>query len=522
MTLTKRIYTILLVGLLIISSLIGVILAYSGVSVSYYATLEDNRPMMLLKDSTVVHILFAVLSGGLVCVFDGLFEKKLSTKTQERIARGVLIFSMLVVAVVGTIYVQSNPYYPQGDQLNTTAGAFYCKSGDYSMLQKGGYIGLYEQQKGFMFLYEILFTLFGDFCYKVAAEFHVLFAVLTVLAGYGFVKIQFQRPMARILYCLLMTVCMPYFLLLPYIYGDIPSICFCMILFWALSKYARGYRIRYVVLGAVMAALALMCRMNTWIVLIAVGIGMVLLAIYRQNYRPLVAGICIILAAFLTIKAIDLMYEKRSGYESGVGIPSILWVAMGLQETNGSAGVYNRYQQGVFEECEFDREVSAQIGKDYITVRIREFVDNPDMAKEFFWKKMSSQWTEPLFNSLSAIKTFKEGEPVPDGIQNLYYGSLRDTLWKSSNYYQSFVYIAFLLFAVGGFTTLKKGEENNVKWIPLIAIVGGFLFSLMWENQCRYCLPYYVFLLLYVPEGVLQWKDLPRRLPGKRNRLINR
>ncbi len=520
MTLTKRIYTILLVGLLIISSLIGVILAYNGVSVSYYATLEDNRPMMLLKDSTVVHILFSVLLGGLVCVFDGLFEKKLSTKTQERIARGVLIFSMLVVAVVGTIYVQSNPYYPQGDQLNTTAGAFYCKSGDYSMLQKGGYIGLYEQQKGFMFLYEILFTLFGDFCYKVAAQFHVLFAVLTVWAGYGFVKTQFQKPVARILYCLLMTICLPYFLLLPYIYGDIPSICFCMILFWALSKYAQQYRKRYVVLAAVMAALALMCRMNTWIVLIAVGIGLVLATIYKRNYRPLVAAICVILAAFLTIKAIDFMYEKRSGYESGVGIPSILWVAMGLQETNGSAGVYNRYQQGVFEECEFDREISAQIGKDYITVRISEFADNPDMAKEFFYKKMSSQWTEPLFNSLSAIKTFKEGEPVPDGIQNLYYGSLRDTLWKSANYYQSFVYVAFLLFVVGSFITFRKERGNNAKWIPLIAIVGGFLFSLIWENQCRYCLPYYVFMLLYVPEGVLQWKDLLTGILGKKKQAV--
>ena len=31
----------------------------------------------------------------------------------------------------------------------------------------------------------------------------------------------------------------------------------------------------------------------------------------------------------------------------------------------------------------------------------------------------------------------------------------------------------------------------------------GFLFSLMWEDQSRYCLPYCVFMLLYVPEGIM-------------------
>lgn len=512
MTLTKRIYIFLLVIMLICSLPIAILLAYNGLSYSYYSTLADGVPLVLMKDSLLVHVLLVVLAALAAVVLDYFFEKKLSRKTQERVALGVLIFSVLTILVLGTVYVQMTPYYPEGDQLNTTAGAYYCKAGNYMMLQKGGYIGLYEQQKGFMFLYEILFTLFGDFCYKTAAQFHVLFAGITVLAGYGFVRLQFDKPMTGILYCVLMTFCFPYSILLPYIYGDVPAICFSMVLFWVLAKYAKQYKVRYAVLGAVMATLALMCRMNTWIVLIAVGIGMILLAIRKKCYKPLVVVICILLTAVGSIKAIDFMYEKRSGYESGVGIPSILWIAMGLQETNGSAGVYNRYQQGVFEECDFDREISAQIGKDYITVRLREFADNPAMAKEFFWKKMTSQWTEPLFNSLAPTKTFKEDKPIPGWIQNMYYGPLRDIMWKSANYYQSLVYVAFLLFVAGAFLTVRKEQESSVKWIPFITVLGGFLFSLLWENQCRYCLPYYVFLLLYVPWGILQLRCLLRGL----------
>lgn len=50
------------------------------------------------------------------------------------------------------------------------------------------------------------------------------------------------------------------------------------------------------------------------------------------------AGTAILLTAALSVKAVDVIYEVRSGYPSGVGIPSILWVAMGLQETEGRAG----------------------------------------------------------------------------------------------------------------------------------------------------------------------------------------
>jgi hypothetical protein len=40
--------------------------------------------------------------------------------------------------------------------------------------------------------------------------------------------------------------------------------------------------------------------------------------------------------------------------------------------------------------------------------------------------------------------------------------------------------------------------------IPLIAVVGGFLFSIIWESQCRYVLPYYVMIVMYAPVGLNQ------------------
>lgn len=500
----KRLYLFLLTGLLICSFMVGGILTVYGCGYSYYPPVNTAQNDVLFKDNTLIHILAILLFGILFWQIDKRIFQKLTVGVQETVCRSVLIVTALLLFTAGTILVHTSPYYPVGDQLNTTAGAYYVMNGGYFMLMPSGYISMFQQQKGFMFLYEILFCIFGEFCYGVAQQFHVFFMVLALVSGYGFMKNISFKPIHRIIYCLLMLFCAPFMIFLPYIYGDVPSICFGMLLLWALSSYGRKFQKRYLVVACVAASLSLMCRMHTWILLIAVAIGMILMAIEKWNYKPLVAGLCIILAAAGTIKAVDIMYEYRSGYESGIGIPSILWIAMGLQETDGEAGVYNRYQQTVFEECDFNREKAAQVGKDYIVMRLGEFHNDIPMAVNFFKEKILSQWMEPLFESLAATSTFEEGKPVPDGIIALYYGSLHDVVWKCANYYQSLVYVGIILCLVGRARLLRKSGVSSVGWIPMIALIGGFLFSLIWENQSRYCLPYYVFILLDVPEGIMQ------------------
>lgn len=500
----RRLYTFLITGLLICSFMVGGILVFYGCGYSYYPPINTDANDILLRDNIFIHVLIILLVGILFWQIDKRIFQKLTCKKQETVCRSVLAVTAILLFASGTFLVHAIPYYPVGDQLNTTAGAYYAMEGNYIMLMPGGYIGLYQQQKGFMFLYEILFSIFGGYCYGVAQQFHVLFLVLTLVSGYGFVKNMSSRAIYRIIFCILMLLCAPFIIFLPYIYGDVPSICFCMILLWALSAYGKNLQKRYLVIACVAASLSLMCRMNTWIVLIAVAIGMLLTAIERWNYKPLVAGMCIILAAAGTIKAVDVMYEYRSGYESGIGIPSILWIAMGLQETDGEAGVYNRYQQTVFEENGFDREIAAQIGKDYIAGRLEEFRNNPQMAMHFFEEKILSQWMEPLFESLAATGTFEKGKAVTGWVKELYYGSLHNVVWKSANYYQSLVYVGIILCILGRDKKLRMGTMNSMAWIPIIALIGGFLFSLIWENQSRYCLPYYIFVLLDVPEGIMQ------------------
>lgn len=483
---------------------------YIGIRYSYFSATDYEQVAYQVKDSVWLHLCLFVgiclLSAILLNVWHVLIQIQGKKRTlwhdKEKLCKMILVLSCIVLAVVEYIYIADHPYYPSGDQLNTTAGAAYARAGNYLMFSKGGYIALYEQQKGLLFLYEILFTIFGDYCYDVAAKFHLLLSIVTLVSGYYFLKIVIKKVIYRILYCGLMITCIPCIIYLPYIYGDLPAICFTMVLFWALAAYGQRLQKRYIFLCAFAGAMALLMRMHTWVTLIAVGIGMILMALQKRKLRPILAALCMILAAEGGVKSLDIMYEIRSGYESNVGVPHILWIAMGLQETDGHPGVYNRYQQTVFEENQFDREISAQIGKEYIVARLAEMKANPAYCRYFFTTKVKLQWMEPLFEGLYATNTFDEEKEVPGWINSLYYGKFHDVVWKLSNYYQSIIYLSFLAFVLLSFCTKDKMLRDCVIWIPLITIIGGFFFSMIWESQCRYVLPYYVYMIMYAAIGL--------------------
>lgn len=494
------IYCFLVTAMLLSALFISLFLAFYGSRYSYYSQ-RDYSQLGWVEDTLWLHLglFFAAVvgTGILSCLL-----RKLDEKIQKRIGIGVLLFACAWILIVWSFYVRVNPYYPEGDQLNTTAMAYYIRQGNFSMLYKSGYIGMHQQQKGLMFLYEILFSVFGDFAYGEAKQIHVLLGVAALVSGYFFLRIHTKRVLPGILFCVFLMFCMPFMLHMPYIYGDIPSISLSMVVFWALSAYGKNGRKLLLVIAAILAGCALLCRMNTWIILIAIAIGLLLHAWKKQRWRFVLAAVLMLFVAEGAVKAVDVIYEVRSGYESGVGIPGILYIAMGLQETDGMPGVYNRYHQTVFEENGFEQEPAAEVGREYIRSRLQELSREPEVMVDFFKRKLQGQWFEPLYESLYSTRSFDDEKPMPDWIEALYYGELHDIIWKCANYYQSIVYLVMVVYVAGSLFGKGKMQVDGTFWIPLIAIVGGFLFSIIWESQCRYVMPYYVFMLLYVPLGL--------------------
>lgn len=509
---TELIYHGMLAVLLVSALTILLVLSYWACKYSYYGSVNYKIHNMLIRDVSWKHIIVFLLASLGTMAVDQILNRQ-NKAVQEKICLAVLTITCVLIFSLGTFYVVKNPYYPVGDQINTTAFSAYCREGNFIMLCPGGYMGMHQHQKGLGFLYEILFSVFGDFNYTPAKIIHVLWWVLTVYAGCQYLKITMDRAVFRVVYCMIMLGCIPYLLFLPYIYGDILSISFCMVMFWAASAYEHFGQKRYLLLAGLVASIAILARKNTLIVLTAMVIYSILLCLKKRKLQCLMIGMIVVLTAGAALKTVDIVYEYRSGYPSGIGIPSILYVAMGLQDTDGVAGVYNRYHQTVFEENDFQQEPSAQVGKEYIRNRLQGFAEEPAAAIDFFKRKLEGQWIEPLFESLRATESFEEGAVMPTYIANLYYGKMYDVVWKLSNYYQSMMYLAGLAFTIAaGILWWRHREMPAALWLPLISIVGGFLFSIIWEAQCRYVFPYYVFLALYVPKGLLETGKMIQRL----------
>ncbi|MCM1099922.1 MAG: hypothetical protein NC079_06520 [Clostridium sp.] len=484
-------------GILFLSALfIGLFLCYYSVRYSYYSS-TDYVPVYLIRDSELWNILIFLIA----CVLS-LFLNKLFQKLGERQRLAGYVFlglCCLLYAAVCLIWVTDLPYYPSGDQLNTTAAAYYNLNGNFSMIQKGGYIGKFPYQKGLVFLYEILFTLFGEFCYPTAAKMHIIMGIITLIFGYLFVEETSWNSICKILYCPLMLFCTPWLILTPYAYGDLPSICALTVLFWALLRFARTGHWRYIVLSCLLATFSLMMRVHTWIALIAMLIGMALAAWQKRRIQNLLAAILITTTAFGGIKLLDYSYALRSGYEITEGAPMILTLAMGLQNNEAGPGTYNNFQSNVLGSVDFDSDAAAAIGREDLQNSIDYFVANPDFAEWFFKTKVQMQWIEPSFETLMSTYSFPAEATIPDWINRIYFGDWHDPLMRFADRYQSLVYLGFL-FALP--VLIRKRRETAAMFIPLITIVGGFLFSIIWEAQCRYVLPYYLFMLLYVPEGI--------------------
>lgn len=276
-------------------------LVYHGVRYSYYRPKDADlfsKAMTFYQDKTWQHITFSI---AVFVILTGIYfflNRKPGLKEifdSERFGNVVLIISSLFLLVTGFIYIKYHPYYPVGDQINTAQGSVFAIEGNFIMFTKGGYIGLFEQQKGLLFMYEILFFIFGDFNFAAISRMHVLINVLTLIFGNLFIKEVSGKTFCRNLYCLLQISCLPLFIYLPFAYGDLPSIAMFMIMFWSFARFEKSMRIGYAVIAAVSATVAILFRTNAWIVIIAAAIGLLLSAFEKRNLKPVIAMLCLLM-----------------------------------------------------------------------------------------------------------------------------------------------------------------------------------------------------------------------------------
>lgn len=486
-------------GLLLFGALTGI----SLFTTVYFARTYEEIPYQK-ADIFVVVLLVCI---GLLFLMEWLSVWMLKKEEgQERRIRLLLGAVLLYTLCFGVYWVFAAKCIPLGDQASVCAAAEGFRNGDYSLMTQNSYeryLYIHPHQLGLTALIELVFALFGNGNYLAFELLNCLGAVLCVYSGYRIVKLLTERRKAWIYYLCLAAGCFPLLFYTVFVYGEIPSLTFCLLAVWLFLEYWRKQQNRYFLGSTLSACAAVLIRNNSVIVVIAMLCILTVTALGRRKLRPLLLAAVLLVFLLGSRELLHTVYEKRADLTMNDGAPMILYVAMGLQDTAGAPGWSNGYiLHAYWGECDFDGEAAAAMGKADIRNSLSRFKADPAYAGAFFLEKFTSQWNDPTYECFAM--THINGEARGPVANSMYDGKLHALMTWFMNQYQSLIFGGVFLWLLFGFWRKKDLETQ----ILVITIFGGFLFYMMWEAKGRYILPYFVMM---VPMAALGLEEMAER-----------
>lgn len=417
------------------------------------------------------------------------------------------IFGFFLVAMFFSAWwIGNSANLPQSDAKSVYDIA--CRARDHDLLPiapTGSYMSLWPFQSGLVLFMEIILRLIPNASEMTIQWCYLPFMALSLVSGYMVVKRIFVSVRTRIIWCLLMLICFPYYLHINNMYGEIPSIALSLFALWMLLEYSASPSLLKLFSTGGGVAVAVAIRKNTLIFVVAcILVWMVVYAAGRQ-IRYLLLILALIAAATAGVLLPSKFYEYRAENVMGKGVPAISYIAMGLQWSEGrSPGGWNGYHSDLFMDCSFDADLASRISAEEVKNSLEYMVKNPGYMARFFYYKQIEQWEREDFLCFYETVDFY-GERT-SAAWDIYQGKTKEKILPLMSVYQSLVYLGAGGFCMSGAIRWRSRKKNSndhnsddkcsiEKMIFLVTFIGGFLFSVMWEASPRYNLPYFVMLI---------------------------
>lgn len=456
---------------------------------------------------TGILAVLAVWIGGFLTRLQNTGERNL------RILLGIVLLWVLAAGLLWILWSKSSPISEQA-MVYTSAQRFL--EGNYGRLTYGKYLYYYPFQLGLTAWESLVLAVFGAENYQALQAANVLGAVICVYAGYRITRLLTEKRQTAAFCLLFMAGCLPLMIYGVYVYNDIPALTLCMAALWQFLRYMRKGKISGAVLMILCLAGAVVIRGNSLIIMIAVLCVLGVKGLAEKRWQYLGCAAVLLIVCLGSGPALDKYYEQKSGIPVNDGMPSILWIAMGMQEGDKEAGWYNGYSIHVYQDiCGYDSETAGEMGLADVKARAKEFLGDLLYALDFYFRKFTSQWTEPTYGCF--IMTYATDQERSAFGESLYTGFPNRILQKYMDSYQLLIYalVLFLLLEAAG-----KREKRPLEWyVLLIAVIGGVLFHELWEAKSRYVFPYFLMMIPMAAEGLSRlsgwtqkkWKTLHKR-----------
>lgn len=470
--------------------LVFAFLFYRSFTSSWLNRELGNEYVYWERDSLLSNFIFLAIAVAGSALAVRLFQKRFARLNRNRLAVALSVLSVCI----GIYWVQASATAPQADQQFITEQAALFNSGDFSGLQQGGYVGIYRQQLGIISILRVfdwLAPFFHTESWHIFQLFSALSTGLLVYSGFRVVaRITNKQCEAELLYLLLAFVCAPMYIYDAFVYGESSSTAFVMLAAWMLLECLHNPAPRYLIGLYLSIVMALLLRTNTAIVMIGFAIVMTVKLLRAPGRGRLCAAVVLLLAVLTPTVLTNALYGDKIP-ENSKPMPPMLFVAMGTNDDAINAGWYNGYNTRKYEYYGFDPQAATETGKKDFAAFVEKCRANPGYAVDFYNRKISSQWNAPMYQCI-VMNNHIVGTQTKL-VQSLYEGAGNRYLTGYMNIYQMLIYGSVLVFVILGW----KRRFPLENYLLLIAIFGGFLFSVLWEAKARYVYPYFLMMIPY-------------------------
>lgn len=451
----------------------------------------EGEHIYLRSDSVICNSFLLFFAIVMFCLIGKIYDKFIVNINKNIIFVTVCLIS-LAISLFWVTFVKAAP---QGDQGMVCGYANAFNTGDFGGFKKGMYLSSNSWQLGMVSFLRIIFNIFGYDNWRAFQYISACMVPLIVFAGCKITRLLTDNNGKIEFYYLLFSVtCVPMYVYTLFVYGEIISTALALMAAWLMLSCINKFSWKKALAMGILLGVAVQLRKNVLIIVVAFMIVIILKLLCKWNWKTLVIGICIVGGVGLIHTVHWGWYADKIDPEAQ-SIPASLYIIMGLNDDYGRPGWYNNYNYHVFAISDYDVETANAKAREDFNVYINLYRNDPDYFVEFFIRKMNAQWNVPMYQCFKMNDNFYE--EISPFIADIYNGQgIGYALNSGMKMYQLVLYASVFVFVIISLNTKKNIEQYTL----LIAVFGGFLFSLIWEAKPRYVFPY---LLLMLPYGAI-------------------
>ena len=458
---------------MLLTLLLSILLFAGSFLTTCYADNMETQQVLLRPDNPLWSLLELAGFGLLFCGCLYLYEK-----TGEKFRRGLLVFTLTFVFMLGVLLILFGRTVPAADALSVYNAAAEWILGNTDIIHPTvSYLSYYPQQIGLMAFLELLLRIWNLTGLSAPAWHFIKFIYVCLLCGaiwFQYLSLQYLWPekYKKISCCYLILVCcnLPMIMYSSFVYGEIPSFAAlsvgCYLLLRLLGSGTAPHMLRRIIftsLGSILfLTLSVMLRKNSLIPIIAVLLVLLFEALrfgrsVRSRLCLLGMAVCLAVTSVGILPLVQKCYEKKSGNTLSSGVTAMSYLAMGMQEASRGCGWYNGFNIDTYDTAGMDTALANEISRLAIDERLTYFREHPGYTADFYLHKHLSQWADGTYASRQATLATYGGRSA--FFKEVYEGSLSGGYIEWCNAWQNILYLGVLVFCID---SLKKRRKSKV------------------------------------------------------------